>query len=54
MLGTEQRHSRVERYCRKWMDIEIVILSEVSQTEKQKYLVTSVIKGIRKDMIQRS
>ena len=54
MLGTEQRHSRVERYCRKWMDIEIVILSEVSQTENQKYLMTSVIKGIRKDMIKRS
>ena len=29
-----------------WMDLEIVILSEVSQTEKEKYLMTSLICGI--------
>ena len=33
------------------MDLEIVILSEVSQTEKQKH-VTSLICGIQKDMMQ--
>ena len=26
-----------------WMDLEIVILSEVSQTEKEKYCMTSLI-----------
>ena len=26
-----------------WMDLEIVILSEVNQTEKEKYLMTSLI-----------
>ena len=29
-----------------WMDLEIVMLSEVSQTEKEKYLMTSLICGI--------
>ena len=31
-----------------WMDLEIVILSEVSQTEKEKYQMTSLICGIFK------
>jgi len=35
-----------------WMDLEIVILSKVSQTEKEKYHMTSRIRGIQKDMIQ--
>ena len=29
-----------------WMDLEIVILSEVSQTEKDKYHMISLICGI--------
>ena len=29
-----------------WMDLEIVILSEVSETEKEKYLTTSLICGV--------
>ena len=29
-----------------WMDIEIIILSEVSQTEKDKYHMTSLVCGI--------
>ena len=29
-----------------WMDLEIIILSEVSQTEKDKYHMISVICGI--------
>ena len=29
-----------------WMDLEIVILSEVSQTEKEKYHMISLICGI--------
>ena len=29
-----------------WMDLEIVILSEVSQKEKDKYLMISLICGI--------
>ena len=34
-----------------WMDLEIVILSEVSQTEKDKYHMISIICGIE-NMIQ--
>ena len=33
-------------FAAKWMDLEIVILSEVSQTEKEKYHMTSLICGI--------
>ena len=29
-----------------WMDLDIIILSEVSQTEKDKYYVISLICGI--------
>ena len=29
-----------------WMDLEIVILSEVSQTEKEKYCIPSFLCGI--------
>ena len=31
-----------------WMDLEIVILSEVRQTEKDKYHMTWLIRGILK------
>ena len=34
-----------------WMALEIVILNEVSQTEKEKYSMTSFICGIWKEMI---
>ena len=34
------------------MDLEIVILSEESQTEKEKYYMTSFICEIEKEMIQ--
>ena len=33
-------------FATKWMDLEVVILSEVSQTEKEKYCMTSLIYGI--------
>ena len=33
-------------FAATWMDPDIVILSEVSQTEKEKYLMTSLICGI--------
>ena len=32
-----------------WMDLEIIILSEVSQTEKDKYHMILLICGIKKD-----
>ena len=33
-------------FAATWMDLESVILSEVSQTEKEKYYMTSLICGI--------
>ena len=33
-------------FAATWMDLEIVILSEVSQTEKDKHHMTSLIRGI--------
>ena len=33
-------------FAATWMDLESVILSEVSQTEKEKYCITSLICGI--------
>ena len=32
-------------FAATWMDLEIVILNEVSQTEKDKYCMTSLICG---------
>ena len=32
-----------------WMGLEIIILSKVSQTEKDKYLMIPIICGIQKD-----
>ena len=34
------------------INLEIVILSEVSQIEKEKYCMTSLICGIQKEMMQ--
>ena len=33
-------------FAATWMDLEIVILSDVSQTEKDKYHIISLICGI--------
>ena len=35
-----------------WMDLETVILSEVSQLEKEKYRMLSLICGVQKETIQ--
>ena len=37
-----------------WMDLEIITLSEVNQTEKDKYHMISVTHGIKKKMTQRN
>ena len=38
------------QFAAKQIDLENVILSEISQTEKNKYLMTSLICGIQKEM----
>ena len=35
-----------------WMNLESVVLSEVSWTEKEKYCIASLIRGISKELIQ--
>ena len=38
--------NEIRPFATTWMDLESVILSEVSQTEKEKYCITSLIGGI--------
>ena len=41
-------------FAATWMDLESVMLSEIIQTEKEKYHMTSLIWTICKEMIQRN
>ena len=48
---TKEYYSTIKKneimlFAATWMDLEIVILSEVSQTEKGKYCMISLIYGI--------
>ena len=50
-IHTMEYYSTIKRneimpFVATWMGLEIIILSEVSQTEKDKYHVISVICGI--------
>ena len=40
------KKSEIMPFAATWMDLEIIILSEVSQTEKDKYHMISLICGI--------
>ena len=40
------KKNKIMPFAATWMDPEIVILSEVSQTEKDKYRIISLIYGI--------
>ena len=43
---TTIKKNEIRPFAATWMDLESVILSEVSQTEKRKYRMTSLICGI--------
>ena len=50
-INTMEYYSAIEKnkvmsFAATWMDLEIIILSEVSQTEKDKYHMISLICGI--------
>ena len=40
------KKNEIMPFAATWMDLEIIILSEVSQTEKEKYCMISLICGI--------
>ena len=40
------KKNEIMSFAAIWMDLEIIILSEVSQTEKDKYYMISLICGI--------
>ena len=40
------KNNEIMPFAATWMDLEVVIVSEVSQTEKDKYHMISLISGI--------
>ena len=40
------KKNKITSFAATWMDLEIVILSEVNQTQKDKYHMISLICGI--------
>ena len=41
-----KKRNEIKSFIEMWMDLEIVIQNEVSQNEKNKYCIISVICGI--------
>ena len=48
------KKNEIMLFAATWLDLEGIILSEVSQIEMEKYDTTSLICGILKQMIQRN
>ena len=46
------RKNEIMPFAAMWMNLQSVILSEVSQAEQEKYHMTSLICGILKEIIQ--
>ena len=46
------KKNEVVPFAARWVDIDTVILSEVSQTEKDKYHMILLLCGILKKMVQ--
>ena len=41
-----KKRNEIKSFIKMWMDLEIVIQNEVSQNEKNKYCIISIICGI--------
>ena len=53
-MYTLECHSVIKKneimpFAATWMDLQIVILGEISHTEKEKYHITSFMCGIQKE-----
>ena len=46
------KKNKIMPFAATWMDLEIIILSEVSQTQKDKYHMISLTCGIQKKRVQ--
>ena len=46
LLSQKKKKNKIPPFAVTWMDLEIIILTEVSQTEKDKYYMISLICGI--------
>ena len=42
------KNNEILPFAKMWMELECIMLSEISQSEKDKYLMTSLICGICK------
>ena len=49
--GISLGHKKIMLFAATWIDLEIIIVTEVSQTEKNKYHMISLICGILKNVI---
>ena len=45
LLGSKNEWNKA--ICRTWMDLEIAVINEIRQTEKDKYMI-SVICGVKR------
>ena len=52
ILLSHRKKNEIMAFVATWMDLEIVILSEASQTEKDKYCIISLYVESKKKMIQ--
>ena len=43
--GKTDKNTDILKFAAKWMDLENIILSEVTQTQKNKYNIHSLISG---------
>ena len=48
LIQKPQKRKKIPPFVTTWMNVEDIMLSEISQTEKEKYCIISPIRGILK------